>query len=134
MGYDGRMANELKMGTINALLLLHERGRSFRQIAAELGIHRETVARHVRLSREGPPKPAKVPTGSKRARSLCEEHREEIKEKLETGLSAIRIHQDLVEERGFQVFKDTIPPAVGGHEVSRTLQFFSVGLILPALL
>ena len=111
------MANELKMGTINALLLLHERGRSFRQIAAELGIHRETVARHVRLSREGPPKPAKVTTGSEadpdskpakvttgseRRRGLCESYRQEIVDKFEAGLSAIRIHQDLVEEAGFK--------------------------------
>jgi len=111
------MANELKMGTINALLLLHERGRSFRQIAAELGIHRETVARHVRLSREGPPKPdkvttgseadldskpAKVTAGSKRHRSRCEEYRKYIEDRFEAGLSAIRIHQDLAEEMGFK--------------------------------
>jgi len=50
----------------------------------------------------GHPTPAKVTTGSLRARSLCEEQREEIKHKLETGLSAIRIHQGLVDERCFQ--------------------------------
>ena len=126
------------MGCINALLLLHERGRSFRQIAAELGIHRETVARHVRLSREGPPKPAKVTTGSsadpdpkpakvttgsKRARSLCEEHREEIKEKLEAGLSAIRIHQDLVEERGFRGGYESVKRFVRALKASDPLPF-----------
>lgn len=41
------MANRLKMAKIQAILTLHQRGWSYRRIAAELGIHRETVARHV---------------------------------------------------------------------------------------
>jgi len=36
--------------------------------------------------------------------------------------------------RRVEMFKDITCSAVGGHEVFRTLQFFSVGLILPALL
>lgn len=65
------MANQLKMAKISAILTLRERGWSQRRIARELGVHRETVGRYVRLAREGPPtagsddsKPAKVLTGS----------------------------------------------------------------------
>jgi len=43
-------------------------------MARELGIQRETVGRHLR------PKPAKVTTGSARARSSCEPWREMIEE------------------------------------------------------
>ena len=44
------MANHLKMATVNAILTLRQRGWSFRRIARELGIHRDTVSRHVRLT------------------------------------------------------------------------------------
>ncbi|HHI80314.1 MAG TPA: hypothetical protein ENK02_10070 [Planctomycetes bacterium] len=94
------MSNELKMEKINSLKLLYQRGLSKRRIAKELGIHRETVSRHLSLS--DPPKPAKVTTGSSRTRSRCEEHRAKILEMLEEGLSATRIHQDLVKEEGFE--------------------------------
>ena len=58
MGYDGRMANELKMGTINALLLLHERGRSFRELAARSGFPIGTLASlSQKLRREKDPNP-----------------------------------------------------------------------------
>jgi len=39
------MANELKMAKVNIILTLHEQGWSFRRIARELGIRRETVSR-----------------------------------------------------------------------------------------
>ncbi len=94
------MSNELKMEKINSLKLLYQRGLSKRRIAKELGIHRETVSRHLSLS--DPPKPAKVTTGSSRTRSRCEEHRAKILGMLEEGLSATRIHQDLVKEEGFE--------------------------------
>lgn len=55
------MANQLKMALISSILSLRERGWSFRRIARELGVHRETVARHVRLARS---KPAKAPLGN----------------------------------------------------------------------
>lgn len=42
------MANHLKMAEIHAILTLRARGWSFRRIARELGIHRETVAGYVR--------------------------------------------------------------------------------------
>ena len=49
----------------------------------------------------GDPKPATVTTGSPRARSLCEPFRQTVIDKLELGLSAQRIHQDLTTETDF---------------------------------
>jgi len=73
------MANLLKVAVVNAIVTLRQRGWSLRRIAQELGIHRDTVARHVRLAQakeaarqnqpnppagSGPPKPAIAPLGS----------------------------------------------------------------------
>ena len=58
------MANQLKMADVQTVLTLHERGWSARRIARELGMNRETVARHIRLRREAESKPAIAPTGS----------------------------------------------------------------------
>jgi transposase len=78
-----------------------------------LGVHRETVARHVRLHEDDTSKPATAPTGSEDSKpataptgaepsqSACEPYRELILAKLDLGLSAKRIHQDLVEEENF---------------------------------
>src|SRR5580692_10288448 len=57
------MANLLKMAISETIRTLHRRGWSQRRIADELGINRETVARHLRLA-ESPPKPANAPPGS----------------------------------------------------------------------
>ena len=106
------MANELKMAKVQSILTLHERGWSNRRIAKELGIHRDTVGRHVRLARKdaspgdsGNSKPAKAPPGSGRqssgCRSECAAFRQIIEAKLDQGLTAKRIHQDLVAEHGF---------------------------------
>ncbi len=56
------MANQLKMAEIHAILTLCVRGWSFRRIARELGIHRETVARYVRRARPAS-KPSNAPIG-----------------------------------------------------------------------
>ena len=53
------MANHLEMAQAETILSLHKRGWSQRRIAQELGIDRETVARHLKQS-----KPAIAPTGS----------------------------------------------------------------------
>ena len=47
------MANRLKAATVHSILTLRQRGWSYRRIARELGIHRETVARYVRLTADG---------------------------------------------------------------------------------
>ena len=54
------MANLLKMATIETILGLHRRHWSIRKIAKELGVHRDTVARHIRLAA----KQAGAPPGS----------------------------------------------------------------------
>jgi transposase len=43
------MANLLSMATIDAILTLRQRNWSIRRIAKELGLHRDTVARHLQL-------------------------------------------------------------------------------------
>lgn len=43
------MANLLSMATIDAILTLRQRNWSIRRIAKELGLHRDTVARHIEL-------------------------------------------------------------------------------------
>ena len=106
------MANELKMANIQSILTLNERGWSNRRIARELGIHRDTVGRHLRLASKdaasgelGGSKPAKAPPGSRpqgrKGRSACGPFRQIIEAKLDQGLTARRIHQDLIAEHGF---------------------------------
>lgn len=56
------MANRLRMGVIDSIITLHRRGWSVRRIARELGIHRETVASHLKQGLES--KPANAPLGS----------------------------------------------------------------------
>ena len=118
------MANQLKMAKLQSILTLYERGWSQRRIARELGIHRETVGRHVLLSQQEPPGPAEVPAGSARSQpakvpagstgppersySACEPLREEIPAKLDQGLSGQRLWQDLVGEHGFARAYDSV--------------------------
>ncbi len=61
------MANLLKMAISETIRTLHRRGWSQRRIADELGINRETVARHLRQA-DALPKPANAPTGSEEAK------------------------------------------------------------------
>jgi IS30 family transposase len=56
------MANHLNMATIDSIQTLHQRGWSMRRIARALGIHRDTVARHLRQANQ-----AGGPTGSEDA-------------------------------------------------------------------
>ena len=53
------MANQLDMATIDSILTLHRQHWSIRRIARTLGIHRDTVARHLQQANQ-----AGVPTGS----------------------------------------------------------------------
>jgi transposase len=133
------MANQLKVAMVHSILTLRQQGWSFRQIAKALGVHRDTVARYVRLAEEGS-KPATNPTlgneacvdgdlahlaqhdgagadvgvvhestsepanstlGNIGPPSLCKPFQEAIEQKLDAGLSAVRIWQDLVADHGF---------------------------------
>lgn len=119
------MPNRLKMSKVQSILALRQQGWPLTRIAAELGIHRQTVARCIQehsKSTQAPtgsngPKSTQAPTGSVdskstqaprrsgsdgRGRSDCEPLREVIEKKLDLGLHAKRVHQDLVEEHGFQ--------------------------------
>ncbi len=128
------MANRLKMATVQSILTLHERGWSARRIARELQVNRETVSRHVRLAASAEPRgdgsnpanapivpgrgsalsnPANAPPGGAPGRfpgrgSDCEPWREIIQAKEAQGLSARRIHQDLVTEHGATVGYDSV--------------------------
>src|SRR6266851_361827 len=119
------MANRLKMAFVDTLLSFHRLGWSNRRIARELGIDRDAVSRHIHQAlaeskaAKAPPgseqaeaksKAAKAPPGSETAaepalarpsRSLCEAWHAVILTKVEAGLTAQRIYQDLVSEHGF---------------------------------
>lgn len=107
------MANQLKMAEVQAILALARGGWSNRHIARQLGVHRETVGRHVRLSSPDNSKPASAPIGSEGAPigstalaaggfvSAASPWREVIVQKLEMGLTAQRIYQDLCGDHGY---------------------------------
>jgi len=104
------MANRLTMAQIDAIVTLHKSGHSNSQIARLLEVDRGTVGKYIR--RAAGENPQNAPTGSSQAdepigpvhsgpTSDCEPFREVILAKLEEGLSATRICQDLREEPGF---------------------------------
>jgi hypothetical protein len=125
------MANQLAMDKSFAISNLHSAGYSERRIAQTLGVSRGAVRRHLRRSDangtkaptgSGDPAPTgsgdsnstKAPTGSggqsagpetldaaASSGSQCEPFREIILAKYELGLSAKRIHQDLVADHEF---------------------------------
>jgi hypothetical protein len=68
----------------------------------------------------GHPKPAKVATGS---RSLCEPHRERVTAALVQGLSAKRIHQDLVADHAFAARYNTVKRFVHALSTAAPLPF-----------
>jgi transposase len=102
---DDGMANQLKMAEVQAILALARGGWSHRHIARQLGVHRETVGRHLRLSAQDDgggeayrSKPASAPIGSV---STAGPWREVILQKLDAGLTAQRIYQDLHGDHGY---------------------------------
>lgn len=52
------MANRLNMAKLDGILALYQRRWSIRRIAKELGVHRDTVARHIEASRQRTDTPA----------------------------------------------------------------------------
>ncbi len=109
------MANRLKVASVHAILTLHQQGWSNRRIARELGLDRSTVRRYIcgawgsPNAANAPPgsggddgsKPASAPPGSGGSVSQCEPYRAVVVGKLDQGLAAQRIYQDLVVEHGF---------------------------------
>jgi hypothetical protein len=91
------MSNFLKVSLQATIYSFDDRGWSRRRIARELGIDRETVGRYLRLA-----KPAISTVGDGVGRkSQCEPLAALIMAKVELGLSAQRIYQDLVGKHGF---------------------------------
>ena len=88
--------NQLKMSQQQSIITLWQHGGSFRRIARELQLRRETVSKYVR-QHEAEPEPAKVPAGVlARSRSQCEPWRAALEQGWQAGLSAQRLYQDLV--------------------------------------
>jgi transposase len=130
---------------------LREKCWSRRAIARDLGIDRETVGRYLRLAAKpvteppagsepqnastdglasggtGEPaeaKPANVPAGSPAgSRSLSAQWEEKILAKLDAGLSAQRIYQDLVAEDQFPASYDSVKRFIRSLERSQPLPF-----------
>jgi IS30 family transposase len=118
------MANRLKMAKIHAIIGLLEQDWSYRRIARELGVDRETVARYDRLRRDRPN--AAIPAAGSLLEDLifvqghqpgrdsqCEPFKEVIQKTLDQGLSAQRIWQDLVSEGGFAGSYSSVTSALG---------------------
>ncbi len=118
----GAMANVLKVQQQEAISALAARGWTRRRIARELGLDRKTVRRYLAargsksptISTPGSEVPISTPGDSAGSGvvtealeaeagrpSLCDVHAERISAKLDAGLSAKRIHQDLQSEIGF---------------------------------
>lgn len=144
------MANRLKMALIEAILSLKGRGWSNRRIARELGVDRDTVSRQLRSNAAKAPigkteaqaeaNAAKAPIGPAQpdlganagqapsaarpaSRSVCEPLRDLIQAKLNDGLTAQRIFQDLVREHGFSAQYHSVRRFVRRLDGGRPLPF-----------
>jgi hypothetical protein len=126
---EGLMANQLAMDKSFAISNLRDAGYSERRIAEAIGVSRGAVRRHLTgessnsttaptaPSNQTPtgsadPNSTAAPTGSDRpnvtdsraaGNSQCEPFRDIVIEKCQAGLSARRIHQDLVADHGSNV-------------------------------
>jgi transposase len=122
------MANILKVNEQSTIQQLAAQGWSRRRIARELNVDRKTVRRYLRASAKSPTistpgspmpdaanSPISTPGPSTGAQlvsealqaeagrpGLCTSHRQRIEAKLEAGLTAQRIYQDLLAEVGFR--------------------------------
>lgn len=114
------MANKLKMAAIKAIQCLLGRGWSQRRIARELGVDRETVARYARPGSEEPSKPAISTAGRP---SCCRPYQTVIESKLEAGLTAQRIWQDLAAEHGFKGSYESVKRFVSRLQRKQPLPF-----------
>ena len=117
--------NLLEVNLQQSIIALHARGWSCRRIARELDVHRVTVGKYVdaaeskstistlgsdtaspakaTISTPGsePAKEAKPAKAAAGRQSLCQTFEAQIEVGLQSGLTAQRIHQDLVQDHGF---------------------------------
>ncbi len=131
------MANQLTMVRIHDILTLVHSGLSQRQVADKLQVHRQTVARYLRLARqgsvsagispflgaEGVPKPTGAPPGNFGQKSQCEPLRAIIEGMVQQRLTARRIWQDLKLEHGFTGSYYSVRRFVRQLEAVRELPF-----------
>ncbi len=126
------MANVLKVAVVHAIIELLGQGWSYWRIACELCVHRETVTRYDRLRQTAGSKPANVIVGSGGLPpsdrslgppSLCWPFEAVIKAKLDQGLSAQRIYQDIVGEEGFEGSYSSVKRFVRRLETKTPLPF-----------
>jgi len=106
------MANYLKVDKRQQVLALLELHWSYRRIERETGVRRETIASYDRQCRSNA---AKVFAGSEpRTRSTAVSYHSAIQEKLEDGLTAQRIWQDLVADYGYPSGYESVKRYVRG--------------------
>lgn len=133
------MANQKCVAVINSILTLYERGWPQRRIARELGINRETVSRYLRrrpdavskpaiptpgVSPPSEPKPANLTPGNSGRQSQCRAYAAQIEPRLERGLSARRIYQDLVSEHSFTGSYEAVKRFVRRQRRAEPQRFF----------
>lgn len=124
------MSNVIKVSHQTAINSLKARGWSDRRIARELGLNRRTVVRYgskctteVTPGNEGnfvgfqTPVQTKARVGVGR-RSVCAGYEGIIGPKIEAGLSARRIYQDLVVEAGFGASYQSVKRYVGQRKAA----------------
>lgn len=109
------MPNQLKVDVQESINHLLKAGRTQRWISRELGVHRQTVKRYAEELFDSKctipltgSKCTIVPTGKSGPVSQCEVHLERIQSKVEVGLSAQRIYQDLQAEVSFAGGYDSV--------------------------
>src|SRR5665213_1156445 len=125
--------NRLTLSLQHSIVTISQRGWSARRIAREMGINRETVGKHLlaqpaTVTTASPgddpgPEPAIVTTGSERGRSSCEPWRSVIEDAVGRGLSAVRIHHDLIGDHGFQGCYEAVKRFVRRNAAERNLPF-----------
>jgi transposase len=115
------------MPQIDTIRNLHKSGHSNREISRLTGVHRDTVAKY--LAEDTPEngdladsKPAK-PDHRGGPKNTCEPFRDLILKKLDAGLDGTRIHQDLVDEHGFQASYSSVRRFIQGARKTSKLPF-----------
>ena len=116
--------NQLEVNQQETIISLWKRGWSARRIAREMGFDRETTSKYIRQEKAKPATPtagiipvapavpnatddlatdtfAQAMAAARANVSLCERWKPVIVAGLDQGLSATRIHQDLVRDHGF---------------------------------
>lgn len=120
--HNGRGMNQLKVHQHESIVSLWKRGWSARRIARELGFGRDVVRKYIHLANEATPSPGSEPVVESKPATpsagnetivttiaeavranvnLCEGWRVDIQAALDQGLTAKRIHEDLVREHHF---------------------------------